>query len=550
MQVYGDRARRVSPRQRLRELTASLRATESASPGRERHDLLMRAFLQAAGLAQGLADAAFEAAGSDGPDPAQDAAMALLGALARKLATSAWSDFAAIGPPSSAELMSLALAPLPDEIEVRTPEGYAFYALYPEAYLKAAAERPWSAPPLVVGVRSIGAGLAALVAAVTSASQTVTVRPVGHPFRRELRLSAELERRLAAHEGPFAVADEGPGLSGSSFAAVAEALARLGVEPDRIVYLPSHEGEPGPQATPERRARWRRTERRPATLDALIAEEPLAAWFEDVTGPIGRIEDLSGGRWADERPDAPAIQPALERRKFRLASETGLWLAKFAGLGEIGEAKLARARTLARAGVSPEPLALRHGFLIERWVPGAPGPQVERAAMVEHLGRYQAYRALAFPAEPEDGAGLAELAAMARTNVAELLGEAAADALPQPPRDSPTSPIHVDGRLHRWEWLTTPDGRLIKTDALDHSAAHDLVGCQDVAWDIAGAQVELDLAPAETRRLCDLVAEIRGQPVDEALLAFHLAAYPAFQAGLWSLSSAEREIARYAARLG
>ena len=54
--------------------------------------------------------------------------------------------------------------------------------------------------------------------------------------------------------------------------------------------------------------------------------------------------------------------------------------------------------------------------------------------------------------------------------------------------------VETDNRLHAWEWLHTPDGRLLKTDALDHHAGHDLIGCQDITWDIAGATVELDLS--------------------------------------------------------
>jgi hypothetical protein len=554
MWVYGDRTRTVKPRQALRALTAALREAESAMSGPERHDRLTSAFLQAGELAQGIADAEFEARGEDAPSPAQDAAMGLLYALARKLAASAWSGFTTIGPPTSAELMALALSPMPDDIEVKTPEGYAFYAVYPEAYLKAAAERPWEAPPLVIGVRSIGTGLAALVAAVTGATRMVTVRPTGHPFHRQVRVSEVIRAALASHAGPFAIVDEGPGLSGSSFMAVADLLADLGVEPERVTFLPSHSDEPGAQASAEHRARWRAASRRPAMLDDLVAEEPLAGWFEDLTGPIERIEDLSGGAWARGKDDLP-VNAGMERRKFRLSGPRGVWLAKFAGLGEIGEAKFARARTLGRAGATPEPLALRRGFLLERWVEGEHGPNHERAALIEHVGRYLGLRALAFPAEAADGASLEDLAVMARVNAAELLGDAAAGRLPAPPMGAAPRAIHMDGRLHRWEWLTTPDGRLIKTDALDHSAAHDLVGCQDVAWDIAGARIEFELDAAETAQLRETVARVCDRPVDEALLAFYAAAYPAFQAGLWTVARdaaapgrrpvIEAQIARY-----
>jgi len=549
MWVYGDRSRKVRPRQALRALTATLRQVETAGSGPERHERLTSAFLQASELAQGIADAEFAARGLDDASPAQDAAMALLVVLARKLAASAWSAFSTLGPTTSAELMGLALAQAPDEVEVKAPEGYAFYALLPEAYLKAAAEKPWDAPPFVIGIRSIGTGLAALVAGVTGTDKIATLRPMGHPFRREVRVSEALKARMAQHAGPFAVVDEGPGLSGSSFGAVADLLQQIGVEADRIVFLPSHPGDPGPEALPEQRARWATAQRRTASLESLLEDEPLSGWFEDLTGKIEAIEDLSGGGWTVGRDDAPPSHPMLERRKFKLITADGVWLAKFAGLGPIGEAKLARSRTLYRAGAGAEPLGLRRGFIVERWVSGRPGPLAERAAMIEHVGRYLGLRALAFPAQAEDGASLEDLAVMMRTNIAELIGQSAADAAPIPPANAKPKPIHVDGRLHRWEWLTTADGRLIKTDALDHSCAHDLVGCQDVAWDVAGARLEFGLDDAETARLCAAVTGVCDRKVDPELLAFYGVAYPAFQAGLWSLGGHETEVDRYRAAL-
>jgi hypothetical protein len=547
MWVYGDRSRRLRPHAALRTLTATLREAESSAPGIARHERLTDAFLQASALAQGIADAEFAVRGCDDLSTTQDAAVALLTALGRKLATSAWSGFSNLGPPTSAELMALAVSPLPEEVEVSTPEGYAFYAVFPEAYLKAAAEAPWAGPPFVIGIRSIGVGLAPLVAAVTNAAGVATVRPRGHPFHREVRVSQALRAKLAGHSGPFAIVDEGPGLSGSSFAAVADLLEALGVAPERMVFLPSHENGPGPEARPEHRVRWAKASKRAATMEILLADEPLAGWFEDLTGPITAIEDLSGGAWTVGRSDAPSAHAALERRKFRLRTESGVWLAKFAGLGALGEAKNGRARTLARAGACPEPLALRRGFLLERWIVGAPGPAGDRAAIIEHVGRYLGLRAVAFPAQEHDGASLEDLAVMARTNIAELGLDPA--CVPAPPKQTAARAVHVDGRLHRWEWLTTADGRLIKTDALDHSAAHDLVGCQDVAWDVAGARLELGLDAAEAEQLCAAVASVCDRPVDPPLLAFYDIAYPAFQAGLWTQAGDERQVARYRAAL-
>ena len=115
--------------------------------------------------------------------------------------------------------------------------------------------------------------------------------------------------------------------------------------------------------------------------------------------------------------------------------------------------------------------------------------------------------------------------------------------------------MRIDGRLHRWEWRRTPDGRLVKTDALDHAAGHDLVGCQDIAWDVAGAAVEFDLADAETERLRAAVARAAGRPVSAAAVAAFRLCYAAFQGGLWRMlgepgPATEAAVARYTAALG
>ena len=92
-----------------------------------------------------------------------------------------------------------ASAALPARIELRAHEGFAFYALYPQAWLEPVRlalceRRPERA--LVVGLRSIGAPLSALVTAALRAGgvdvRSLTLRPRGHPFARTARLSAEL----------------------------------------------------------------------------------------------------------------------------------------------------------------------------------------------------------------------------------------------------------------------------------------------------------------------------------------------------------------------
>jgi len=161
--------------------------------------------------------------------------------------------------------------------------------------------------------------------------------------------------------------------------------------------------------------------------------------------------------------------------------------------------------------------------MLERWREDAATPQP--AALLDQLARYLRFRMETFPAADEEGASLDELRQMARRNAGLELPPAA------PPRR-----VHVDGRLHAWEWLQLPGGRVLKTDAVDHSNAHDLIGCQDIAWDIAGAQVELG---ANGRALCEATG------TDPASLDFYVPAYCAFQIGLWTYAGDIAEVARY-----
>jgi hypothetical protein len=152
---------------------------------------------------------------------------------------------------------------------------------------------------------------------------------------------------------------------------------------------------------------------------------------------------------------------------------------------------------------------------------------------------------------------------MAGHNAGQALGPEAAAALARPlARASELQQrvrrIRIDGRLHAHEWLVE-DGRLFKTDALDHCAGHDLIGCQDVAWDIAGARSEFMLDHAETARLCDIVEQESGHSVDPELLACLEPCYLAFQLGAAKLAARaiggheavrlSGDAQRYAARL-
>ena len=97
--------------------------------------------------------------------------------------------------------------------------------------------------------------------------------------------------------------------------------------------------------------------------------------------------------------------------------------------------------------------------------------------------------------------------------------------------------IRTDNRLDRHEWLRLSSGRLLKTDALDHHSAHDLIGCQDMTWDIAGATIEFGLDGREADALVAGTERASARHVDRELLEFYRTAYLAFRLGQASLAA-------------
>ncbi len=357
MLVYGDAVRAEGPRQTLAMLRDRLETLEAPGPAIERHARLASLFIAASELAQGLADAAMAAQGGDNPSAQEDAALALVLQLAQALLGS-WRALGAEtdAPDLNRSALQDALGviertALPGVVQLKTGEGYAFYALYPEAYA-AAALQITSGGGRVIGIRSIGSGLACIVVAALGATPPVTVRPVGHPFQRHLRLRPALQARLKAGVGGrFIIVDEGPGLSGSSFGAVADALEDMGVAATDIAFLPGHADGPGAEASETHRKRWRAAERQCVPFEALVldAEAPghrLESWFADLAGE-GRLRNISGGSWRAVRYADEAAWPAAhtqqERRKFLLEGPSESWLLKFAGLGAAGERSFAQA---------------------------------------------------------------------------------------------------------------------------------------------------------------------------------------------------------------
>jgi hypothetical protein len=445
-------------------------------------------------------------------------------------------------------------------VTIKVPEGFAFYALFPEQYcataLTWAAQHSNCGEILVVGVRSIGTSLSAVVKEILAGAglkvQRLTVRPTGHPFDRKI----ELDIPPPANTKHVLVVDEGPGISGSSMAAVAEALdaARL----RDISFLPGHNGAPGPSATPAIRARWNRTPRYVTSIadvkwNSHSLEQSLTDKARELCGggPFESIQDLSIGRWRkfafQNEHEWPATAIQFERMKFLCTRRDGisvLW--KFAGLHctedghSAAEATFKKLSSHADAGFSPAPLGVHLGFVATRWVEGT---RLTRAdlrdpSVLSRIGAYLVHAAGPALSASEHESAISRLAEMLYWNTKEALGDSLAEStrlFAEDAKKDKTTCSYGDGHLSPHEWIRCADGIILKTDCEGHAHDHTIVGPQSLLWDVAGALVEWDLSLRVATPLLSVI-EQGGAPIDFEALTYYLLAYSAFRVGLLSLS--------------
>ncbi|MCA1408768.1 hypothetical protein I6F26_08145 [Ensifer sp. IC3342] len=548
MLVFGTVTRLERADALCAAIAAQLHALEHQPPGIERHAALVRILLKAGELVQGLSDAEFEKMTADDISARRDIGSLLLIDLAR-LVLRSWRQ--GLGGPLAVPARVTALLVhlrVPCSLCVSEAEGYSFYGLYPESYAEAAMRSGLAANTTVIGIRSIGTSLSAMVAAAIGAAGPVTLRPTGSPFRKRIAVAPRLSHRLLRDPTVrFAIVDEGPGLSGSSFGSVADWLEGHGVGDRRIHFFPGHKGGLGTESSSCHRKRWAASPRHVLDVDDLLFDghQSLASWVSELIGPLERpLEDISAGAWRkalrDDHHAWPPVDRRFERRKFLAHTADDTWLVKFAGLGDVGQRKLLKARLLAEAGFTPPVAGLCHGFLVEKWIAGRPlaPSELRQTTFLEHLGRYLVFRVRRLPPLPTSGALLSNLYEMATVNTAEALGMAAALRLKVLLGNAERyqrflQPVDTDNRLHRWEWLAGGERGFLKTDALDHSAAHDLIGRQDIAWDLAGAGVEFGLSTQQSAYLRAVVSEGCPRALNPDLQAVLELCYLAFQLGLW-----------------
>ena len=455
-------------------------------------------------------------------------------------------------------------------LTMKVPEGFAFHALYPEQYAAAAArwviEHAGISPrrAVVVGIRTIGTTLAAVVTAALAAGNwqvhSLTVRPGGHPFARHVDIPSSHVSR--ADWG--LVVDEGPGLSGSSMVAVAEALVRTGLRPSHLCFFPSHAGEPGSAASETVRHWWATTPRyvtawQDVRFNGRSLPEIFAAALTDRRGaadPVVQCEDLSSGLWRNVLyPSAalwPAVCAAFERPKYHCTTASGQrFLCKFAGLnlapgGTVTMADVAAQRMteLAGLGLGPFSLGVVNGFIISPWIEGRPLTRADAdAALLTHIGGYLARTAGPMLAASGAEARVARLQEMLCWNTREALGDAAAERV----RRLYVTVLHDaiiggrrayrDGRQSPHEWLWTSTGRVIKVNTIGHDFDQTIVGQQSIAWDVAGALVEWGLGLTAAQPLLAAFYAAGGDVIAPAEMYCYRLAYAAFRAGQCKLGA-------------
>jgi hypothetical protein len=445
--------------------------------------------------------------------------------------------------------------------------------LFPEQYcataLKWGRQNANRREALVIGLRSIGTSLSAVaketLCHIGWKARRLTVRPGGHPFQRQLTLPII----HIAPDSPVLIVDEGPGISGSSMAAVAQALNSAGFR--NVHFLPGHNHEPG-AAADEVREIWRQIPRHVTPLEeicwhrlsleqSLLAES--AKFCGHKYGPE-RIENISGGLWRRFLPKNEtewlASPPQFERMKYLCLSPEGnsvVW--KFAGFHSNGdgsatsEADIRRLSFLARAGYCPEPLGAFRGFVAMPWIEGVrlTRGDARDGSVLKRIGNYIVEAAQSPLSSNENEIAVQRLAKMLYYNTKESLGETAAEetsTLAEAAVGTEAQLTYGDGHLAPHEWIRTGDGRILKADAEGHAYDHTLICEQSLLWDVAGAFVDWDLNLQTAGPLLQ-VLEGKGMPVDRAGLAFYRAAYAAFRVGLMSLGltqvADEREKGRF-----
>jgi hypothetical protein len=429
---------------------------------------------------------------------------------------------------------------LSGSIRASPAEGFAYYGLHPLDFADLARRIPRTSERIcVVGIRTIGATLSAMATAALISegvhATRVTVRPESSPYDRKTTFapaqSAWLTRERALGAAVMVV-DEGPGLSGSSFLSVAEALVEAGFSPDRVDLLGSRHVDPQRLVAPNGAIRWSKFRSHVSSTRAPPAGDFIGA---------GRWRALA---YADQA-DWPPCWPMMERAKYRSGGE----LLKFEGLGRYGARVLSRASALAERGFCPPVHDVGDGYHAYAVLNGRPMDGTDVGFdLIARMAHYCAARIELLPADQTS-----ELEPMVIKNLSLELPRQA-----DPPRLEVVRPVIADSRMMPHEWIATANG-IFKCDAATHGDDHFFPGPIDIAWDLAGAIVEWGLDIDQRTLLLETYERACGDRAARRVEAYELA-YTVFRTGYTKMAAqniedpSERQrmmagYARYRARL-
>jgi hypothetical protein len=401
---------------------------------------------------------------------------------------------------------------VPGQVSIAPPEGFAFYSLHPLDFASLVRRVPKRSPTAVIGIRSIGTTLSAIVKAVITADgryvERITVRPTGHPYDRRTHFSPEEKQwidLMLSRRADFLVVDEGPGMSGSSFLSIGDALITLGVPLPQIRFLGTRTPDASALTAPNAAERWSR-------------------FNADYTEPIRHLptrakQYVAGGIWRAKvfasEADWPASWRQMERLKFQ--SEDDSLLFRFEGFGRFGEAVYQRAVKIAEAGFGPMPLPREEGFGVYPMISGRHLSAADATPPVlSRLADYCAFRPQKLPSEVTH---TPELETMLLFNTVEEFATEVPVELSALPIERP---VIADGRMLPYKWISTGD-TILKIDAATHGDDHFFPGPTDIAWDLAGAIVEWNLDAESAAFFVDCYRQRSGDDPARRLPAYLLA---------------------------
>ncbi len=425
----------------------------------------------------------------------------------------------------------------PCRIVCSYPEGFSYYGLNPLDFadLAVRVQRELSPRVAIVGIRSVGSTLGAVVGAALAraniSTSRITIRPEGEPYHRSASFDGSqmmwIQSELQGGAG-FLVVDEGPGFSGSTFLSVANALVQAGVPRSRILLFCSRPFQSRAEH-PGQVQEWGRFHSHVICYGSNL--------------PAEADRSVGGGVWRellyDDRLQWPACWTEMERIKH--LSVDGQTLFKFEGFGRFGKLAREQARLLGEAQFSPRLLDFENGYAryeFLRWRP------MRRSnldlPLLSRMAQYCAFRTRNFPA-PD--ANPASLLAMAEVNLGLQFG------IGNPFFELPVAcPVYADCRMQPQEWILSPSGCVLKSDATGHGEGHHLPGPVDIAWDLAGLIVEWELNQSESTALLREYYRISGDDASSRVPPY-LLLYSVFRMAFWRMAAASMAGSEEAGRL-